>query len=163
MKTPSKRPQTARARPPRRDYLSYTYANRLRTGLSVQAPSASAWQLTYTYDGANRLSTITSADGTLTYHYPSGIQNLAVATNRTVALVPGMVNLLVDGTTLLLPKPFGPRDGGVDTSEAAVDAKLPGFTTHYLDDWATYHAYDGEVHCGTNVKRLPPGAVRWWE
>jgi hypothetical protein len=35
----------------------------------------------------------------------------AVVTNGFQACVPGMMNLLVDGYTLVLAKPFGPRDG----------------------------------------------------
>ncbi|MEW5818431.1 MAG: protein-arginine deiminase family protein [Spirochaetota bacterium] len=32
----------------------------------------------------------------------------------------------------------------------------------FIDDWNTYHNEEGEIHCGTNVKRTPPG-VKWWE
>jgi hypothetical protein len=50
------------------DTVSYTYDNgRRRSGLSVQAPNASPWAQSYSYDGANRLSTLSSPAGTFTY------------------------------------------------------------------------------------------------
>ncbi|PWU15252.1 MAG: hypothetical protein C5B50_15740 [Verrucomicrobia bacterium] len=58
------------------DTVNYTYANRLRTGLAVQAPNSSPWTQSYTYDSARRFHTITSAAGTFTYAYPSSAQNL---------------------------------------------------------------------------------------
>ena len=79
-----------------------------------------------------------------------------------VAYVPGMVNLLVDGSTLVPAKPFGPHDGGVDVFENDVTSKLTGFTVYFIDDWDRYHRWDGEIHCGTNAKRTPL-ASKWWE
>jgi hypothetical protein len=32
----------------------------------------------------------------------------------------------------------------------------------FVDNWRYYHALEGEVHCGTNVKRQPH-SVNWWE
>ena len=51
------------------DTVSYTYNNRLRSGLSVLAPNASAWAETYGYDAAKRLSSLTSPAGTFSYAY----------------------------------------------------------------------------------------------
>jgi RHS repeat-associated protein len=51
------------------DTVSYTYANRLRTGLSVAAFNASPWVQTYGYDLARRLTGITSPAGTFGYLY----------------------------------------------------------------------------------------------
>ncbi len=47
--------------------VTYTYANRLRKGLSVQAPNASPWVQSYGYDAARRLTSVTSPAGTFTY------------------------------------------------------------------------------------------------
>ena len=51
------------------DTVSYTYNNRLRSGLSVLAPNASAWTESYGYDGAERLTTVASAAGSFGYTY----------------------------------------------------------------------------------------------
>ena len=51
------------------DTVSYTYNNRLRSGLSVQAPNASAWAESYAYDAAKRLTNVTSLAGAFTYAY----------------------------------------------------------------------------------------------
>jgi RHS repeat-associated protein len=48
---------------------SYTYVNRLRTGLSVLAPNASAWTQGYGYDSARRLTSVTSPAGEFDYTY----------------------------------------------------------------------------------------------
>jgi RHS repeat-associated protein len=58
------------------DTVSYSYANRRRTGLSVLAPNSSPWAQSYAYDAANRLTNIVSPAGAFGYQYPSGIQNL---------------------------------------------------------------------------------------
>ena len=43
------------------------------------------------------------------------------------------------------------------------DALTPhGISISWIDDWALYHALDGEVHCGTNAARSIP-SVKWWE
>ena len=51
------------------DTVSYTYNNRLRTGLSVQAPNADAWTQSYGYDSARRLTSVTSPAGAFSYTY----------------------------------------------------------------------------------------------
>ena len=51
------------------DTVSYTYNNRLRSGLSVLAPNASAWTESYGYDAAKRLTSVTSPAGTFSYAY----------------------------------------------------------------------------------------------
>jgi RHS repeat-associated protein len=49
------------------DTVSYSYTNRLRTGLSLSAPAASPWSQNYSYDLARRLTNVTSAAGSFTY------------------------------------------------------------------------------------------------
>ena len=49
------------------DTVSYTYANRLRTGLSVLVPNASAWTQGYGYDSARRLTSVVSPAGGFGY------------------------------------------------------------------------------------------------
>ena len=59
------------------DTVSYTYNNRLRSNLSLQAPNASAWTQTYGYDAAKRLTNVVSAAGTFGYRYDP-VRNLQV-------------------------------------------------------------------------------------
>jgi RHS repeat-associated protein len=59
------------------DTVNYTYANRLRIGLSLLAPNASAWTEGYAYDNARRLTSLTSPAGTFGYFYdPAKLQRL---------------------------------------------------------------------------------------
>src|SRR5436853_7903940 len=51
------------------DTVTYTYQNRLRTGLNLQAPNNSDWVQSYGYDGGKRLTTLTSPAGTFNYAY----------------------------------------------------------------------------------------------
>jgi RHS repeat-associated protein len=51
------------------DAVSYTYTNRLRTSLSLQAPSGSAWTQSYGYDLSRRLTSVGSPAGTFGYIY----------------------------------------------------------------------------------------------
>src|SRR6266404_3323043 len=51
------------------DTVSYTIQNRLRTGLSLLAPNGSPWTQTYGYDGAKRLTNVTSSAGSFGYSY----------------------------------------------------------------------------------------------
>ena len=58
------------------DQISYTYANRQRTGLSLEQPNAAPLVERYAYDAANRLTNITAAPGAFGYQYASGSQSL---------------------------------------------------------------------------------------
>jgi RHS repeat-associated protein len=51
------------------DTVSHTYTNRLRTGLSLAQPGASAWTNGYLYDSAKRLTNITSQASAFGYAY----------------------------------------------------------------------------------------------
>jgi RHS repeat-associated protein len=51
------------------DTVSYNYTNRLRTGMSIQAPNSSPWTQAYGYDDARRLKTVTSPAGSFGYVY----------------------------------------------------------------------------------------------
>ncbi|NXD88385.1 PADI1 deiminase, partial [Halcyon senegalensis] len=79
------------------------------------------------------------------------------------AFFPNMVNMLVLGKHLGIPKPFGPPVGGQCCLEERVRALLEplGLTCTFIDDFFSYHILAGEVHCGTNVRRKP-FAFKWW-
>jgi RHS repeat-associated protein len=63
------------------DGVSYTYTNRLRTGLSLQQPNGAAWAQSYSYDGVERLKGITSPAGTFGYTYNTGLGGVASASS----------------------------------------------------------------------------------
>lgn len=71
--------------------------------------------------------------------------------------------MLVLGNQLGIPKPFGPKINGKCCLEEKVRSLLEplGLTCHFLDDFASYHTYLGEIHCGTNVVRKPFN-LKWW-
>jgi hypothetical protein len=51
------------------DTVSYSYTNRLRTGLGIAAPDAPAWSQSYGYDTVKRLKNVTSLAGSHDYTY----------------------------------------------------------------------------------------------
>ncbi|NXX12611.1 PADI1 deiminase, partial [Podargus strigoides] len=79
------------------------------------------------------------------------------------AFFPDMVNMLVLGRHLGIPKPFGPRVGGQCCLEEQVRELLEplGLTCTFINDYLSYHVLSGDVHCGTNVRRKP-FAFKWW-
>uniref|UniRef100_A0A8D2P131 protein-arginine deiminase n=1 Tax=Zosterops lateralis melanops TaxID=1220523 RepID=A0A8D2P131_ZOSLA len=84
--------------------------------------------------------------------------------SRADALFPDMVNMLVLGRHLGIPKPFGPVVGGRCCLEQRVRELLEplGLSCTFIDDFFSYHVLSGDVHCGTNVRRKP-FAFKWWD
>lgn len=86
-------------------------------------------------------------------------------TQRKVALAyyPDMVNMIVLGKNLAIPKPFGPKVNGRCALETEVRSLLEGLGLNctFIDDFATYHKRFGELHCGSNVRR-EPFKEKWW-
>ena len=60
------------------DTVSYTYNNRERKGLSLLQPTASPWAQSYGYDGARRLTNVSSPAGSFGYAY-DGTRQLQVS------------------------------------------------------------------------------------
>ncbi|KAM9535058.1 LOW QUALITY PROTEIN: protein-arginine deiminase type-2-like [Salvelinus alpinus] len=83
--------------------------------------------------------------------------------NRAVAYYPDMVNMIVLGKNLGIPKPFGPKVNGCCALEAEMTSLMEGLglSCTYIDDFASYHKLLGEVHCGSNVRR-EPFSFKWW-
>jgi hypothetical protein len=87
----------------------------------------------------------------------------------TLALIPGTVNLLVsnvgDTTHLFIPDTFVRSDVNDQSSDPFVQdfaARMPrALESHFVDNWAVYHMYSGEVHCGINVRRTP--MAEWFD
>uniref|UniRef100_A0A671KBA3 protein-arginine deiminase n=1 Tax=Sinocyclocheilus anshuiensis TaxID=1608454 RepID=A0A671KBA3_9TELE len=82
---------------------------------------------------------------------------------RAVAYYPDMVNMIVLGDKLGVPKPFGPKVNGRCALETEVCSLLEplGLKCTFIDDFAPYHKLLGEVHCGSNVLR-EPSPFKWW-
>uniref|UniRef100_A0A8B9HKS4 Peptidyl arginine deiminase, type II n=1 Tax=Astyanax mexicanus TaxID=7994 RepID=A0A8B9HKS4_ASTMX len=76
----------------------------------------------------------------------------------------GKVNMIVLGTNLGIPKPFGPEVNGSCALETEMRSLLEplGLSCTFIDDFASYHKLLGEVHCGSNVLRKP-FEFKWWK
>ena len=73
----------------------------------------------------------------------------------------GAANLQPVNGKLYVPQPFAPlNSASVDIFEAEIK-RILGADVKFVDCWEMYHAFMGEVHCGTNVKRLP--VADWWK
>ncbi|CAN9511933.1 unnamed protein product [Ophioblennius macclurei] len=79
------------------------------------------------------------------------------------AYYPDLVNMLVLGKNLGIPKPFGPKVNGQCAIEAETRSLLEplGLSCTFIDNFESYHKEQGEVHCGTNVRRKPFD-LKWW-
>ncbi|CAL8340906.1 unnamed protein product [Merluccius merluccius] len=83
---------------------------------------------------------------------------------RAASYYPDMVNMIVLGKELGIPKPFGPKViNGRCALETAMSALMEplGLSCTFIDNFASYHKKLGEVHCGSNVRRQPFDA-KWW-
>ncbi|XP_017361063.1 protein-arginine deiminase type-1 [Cebus imitator] len=79
------------------------------------------------------------------------------------AFFPDMVNMVVLGKYLGIPKPYGPIVDGRCCLEERVRSLLEPLGLHcvFIDDYLSYHELLGEIHCGTNVRRKP-FPFKWW-
>ncbi|XP_053432693.1 protein-arginine deiminase type-1 [Nycticebus coucang] len=79
------------------------------------------------------------------------------------AFFPDMVNMVVLGKYLGIPKPYGPIIHGRCCLEEKVQSLLEPLGLHciFIDDYLSYHRLSGEIHCGTNVRRKP-FPFKWW-
>ncbi|XP_008046442.1 protein-arginine deiminase type-4 [Carlito syrichta] len=82
---------------------------------------------------------------------------------KAEAFFPNMVNMLVLGKNLGIPKPYGPLVHKRCCLEEAVRSLLEPLGLHctFIDDFHSYHVWLGDVHCGTNVRRKP-FSFKWW-
>jgi protein-arginine deiminase len=80
------------------------------------------------------------------------------------AYFPDVVNLLVLGKTIVIPKPFGPEPSGTCILEEEIRRLMRpiGLDCLFVDTWYSYHILSGEIHCGTNAYR-DPLETPWWE
>uniref|UniRef100_A0A3P9M6D8 protein-arginine deiminase n=1 Tax=Oryzias latipes TaxID=8090 RepID=A0A3P9M6D8_ORYLA len=82
---------------------------------------------------------------------------------RVMAFYPDMVNMIVLGKNLGIPKPFGPKVNGRCALETEMCFLMEGLGLNctFIDDYYSYHKNLGEVHCGSNVRRKP-FRFQWW-
>ncbi|XP_030045108.1 protein-arginine deiminase type-2-like, partial [Microcaecilia unicolor] len=82
---------------------------------------------------------------------------------KASAFFPSMVNMVVLGTDLGIPKPYGPIIEEICCLEEYMISMMKplGLKCTFIDDVVSYHRKLGEVHCGTNVRRKP-FAYKWW-
>lgn len=82
------------------------------------------------------------------------------SSKKTDALTPGLANFQSVNGKLYFPRQFGPKNSmGQDIFEKITLSRVP--QALFTDDWDMYHAAMGEVHCGTNTKRVLP-FLNWW-
>ncbi|XP_040182985.1 protein-arginine deiminase type-2 [Rana temporaria] len=83
---------------------------------------------------------------------------------QAIAFFPNMVNMIVLGKILGIPKPYGPVIKETCCLEDYVIDQLKplDLTCTFIDDVVSYHKKLGEVHCGTNVRRKP-FSFKWWQ
>ncbi|XP_050787284.1 protein-arginine deiminase type-3-like [Gopherus flavomarginatus] len=83
--------------------------------------------------------------------------------SRADAFFPDVVNMIVLGKHLGIPKPFGPIVDGRCCLEENVRSLLEplGLVCIFINDFFSYHTLLGEIHCGTNVLRKP-FSFKWW-
>ena len=144
------------------DTVSYTYANRLRTGLSLSQPSGS-WSQTYGYDAARRLKSLTSPAGTFGYVYgaPSTasalvdsitLSNGAWITNRYDSVARLLsTKLLNSGATVLDSQSYAYNQASQRTAET----NTPGDFRNYT--------YDNEGELTSAVGKEAGGLTNRWQ
>ncbi|XP_018430274.1 PREDICTED: protein-arginine deiminase type-2-like [Nanorana parkeri] len=83
---------------------------------------------------------------------------------KACAFFPNMVNMIVLGKILGIPKPYGPVIKETCCLEDYVIDQLKPLelSCSFIDDVVSYHKQLGEVHCGTNVRRKP-FSFKWWQ
>ena len=143
------------------DTVSYTYANRLRTGLSALAPNAPAWRVACAYDAATRLTSVTSQAGAFGYTYAAtqlmlaarlALPNGAFITNTFDSVARLLSTTLKNsGLSTLNSHLYGYNLGGQRTS-----------LTNTMGDYRSY-SYDNAGQLRSAVGFETNGAARWQE
>jgi len=81
---------------------------------------------------------------------------------RAKSIIPNMVNSLYTNQFMLVPKPFGPSVKKHDLFEDYFRSIIPkNIRTYFIKNWDSYYLLDGDIHCGTNVKRIQ-FKRKWW-
>jgi protein-arginine deiminase len=89
----------------------------------------------------------------------------STAYGYSLAWQPGTVNgVYLSDTHFASPDPHGPIIDGKDIFKTQLEEALQpyGISVDWVEDWNLYHRLEGEIHCGSNVKRQTTGP-KWWE
>ncbi len=143
------------------DTVSYTYNNRLRTGLSVQAPNADAWTQSYGYDSARRLTSVTSPAGAFSYTYdPVELQRVDELSLPNGALITNRF----DGNARLLSTALKNSSGtALDSQGYAYNtASQRTSETNTAGDYRNY-SYDNAGELLTAIGREADGTTNRWQ
>ena len=144
------------------DTLSYTYnSQRLRSGLSVLAPNASPWTEGYGYDGAERLTNLTSPAGGFGYNYD--ITRHAQVASLTLPNSAFITNTF-DPVARLLSTALKKSSSGVLNSHqyAYNAAGQRTWLTNMAGDYRSY-VYDSAGQLTAALGSDPAGTNRWHE
>jgi hypothetical protein len=82
--------------------------------------------------------------------------------DRARSILPNMINNLYLEKLLLVPKPFGPKNDGIDLFESYFLSQIPtDVKVHFIRNWDSYYLLEGDINCGTNAQRHP-FTRPWW-
>ncbi|KAM4054982.1 protein-arginine deiminase (PAD) domain-containing protein [Hirsutella rhossiliensis] len=97
-------------------------------------------------------------DNDSTIEEPEDPGNDIVMDTQLEAVVNGLV---VNNSTYICPKPWGPVVNGKSIFEEAVQKVYGdlGYTVKFVDDWL-FHQASGDLHCATNTLR--EASASWW-
>jgi RHS repeat-associated protein len=143
------------------DTVSYTYLNRLRQTLGLQAPSGSAWSQSYGYDSARRLTSVGSPAGNFGYAYPSAnfqlpsaisLPNGAYITNSFDSVARLLsTKLLNSSATVLDSESYAYNQASQRTAE-----------TNTAGDFRNY-TYDNAGELTTAIGKAAGGTTNRWQ
>lgn len=81
---------------------------------------------------------------------------------KAKSILPNMINNLYTDHFMLVPKPFGPIIDQIDIFEQYFASLIPtDIRIYFVQNWDAYYLLDGDINCGTNVRRKP-FKVPWW-
>jgi RHS repeat-associated protein len=143
------------------DTVTYTYAERLRDGLSLQAPNAAPWVQVYLYDNLQRLMNLTSPAGMFGYTYDAvqlqRVDQLALPNganiNNTYDSVARLLSttLMNSSATVLDSQNYGYNQASQRTSE-----------TNTAGDFRNY-SYDNAGELITALGKETGGTTNRWQ
>jgi RHS repeat-associated protein len=144
------------------DTVSYTYTNRLRMSLNLQAPSGSAWSQSYSYDTTRRLTNVISLAGAFGYQYvgsgPSTLVARLALPNSTY-----ITNTYDSVARMLSTKLLNSSSSTLDSEGYAYNlAGQRTAETNTAGDFRNY-TYDNEGELKTAIGKESGGTTNRWQ
>jgi RHS repeat-associated protein len=143
------------------DTVSYTYADRLRSSLSVLEPNAPSWFQDYGYDTSRRLNSVTSPAGTFDYFYDTvalqrvdemTLPNGAEITNRYDNVARLLFTKLVNSSATILDS----QAYGYNTNSQRITE------TNTTGDFRNY-VYDNAGELTSAIAKEAGGTTNRWQ